>query len=103
MVTCNACPDQLWQTTFYEPPHDRGHDLLTSRVTAPDLPALSAPATTARATAAASGPEAAKMVTTQMISPAVCAVRTLACLAVTANTAGSTWRPGSVAIRMVMS
>src|SRR5207302_563297 len=47
-------------------------------------PALSAPVTTVSATAAASGPVAAKMVTTQMISPAVCAVTMLACRAAAA-------------------
>jgi hypothetical protein len=35
MVTCNACHDQLRQTTFYEPAHDSGHDPLTGWVTAP--------------------------------------------------------------------
>ena len=70
---------------------------------------MNAPATTARAIAVASGPVAARMLTTQMISPAVRAVRMLAFraaaarLAVTANAAGPGWRPASAAIRMVMS
>jgi len=24
-VICRACHDQLWQTAFYEPPHDIRH------------------------------------------------------------------------------
>ena len=24
-VSCNTCHDQLWQTTFYQPPHDINH------------------------------------------------------------------------------
>jgi hypothetical protein len=36
MVTCTACHDQLRQTTFYEPAHDRGHNPLTGWVTAAD-------------------------------------------------------------------
>jgi hypothetical protein len=36
MVTCNACHDQLRQTTFYEPTHDSGHDPLTGWVVAAD-------------------------------------------------------------------
>ena len=35
-VTCNSCHDQLRQTMFYEPPHDRGHRPLTGWVTGPD-------------------------------------------------------------------
>ena len=35
-VTCTACHDQLLQTTFYEPAHDRGHGPLTGWVTAAD-------------------------------------------------------------------
>jgi hypothetical protein len=38
MVTCDACHDQLRQTTFYEPAHDSGHDPLTGWVTAADPP-----------------------------------------------------------------
>lgn len=25
MVSCNTCHDQLWQTRFYQPPHDINH------------------------------------------------------------------------------
>jgi hypothetical protein len=62
-----------------------------------------------QATATACGPVAAGTLTTQMISSAVCALRMLACLpaaallAAAANVAGSVWRPGSLATRMVMS
>jgi hypothetical protein len=69
---------------------------------------VSVPATTARATAAASGPVTPGTVTTQMISSAVCALTVLAFLAaaaplaITANTAGFGWCPASVAIRIVM-
>ena len=60
--------------------------------------ALTASAMTARATATAEGPSGASMLTTQMISSAVCALATLASpleaarLAATANAAGSGWR-----------
>lgn len=70
-------------------------------------PAGSASVTTAKAAAAASGPAAPRAVTAQMISSAVCAVTILtfltaaARLAVTANTAGSGWRPACVALRIV--
>jgi hypothetical protein len=33
---CNSCHDQLRQTVFFEPPHDRGHRPLTGWVTGPD-------------------------------------------------------------------
>ena len=33
VITCNACHDQLRQTTFYEPAHDRGHHPLTGWAT----------------------------------------------------------------------
>jgi len=35
-VTCNACHDQLRQSTFYEPAHDSGYDPLAGWVTAAD-------------------------------------------------------------------
>ena len=35
-VACNSCHDQLRQTVFFEPPHDRGHRPLTGWVTGPD-------------------------------------------------------------------
>ena len=34
-VACNSCHDQLRQTVFFEPPHDRGHRRLTVWVTEP--------------------------------------------------------------------
>jgi hypothetical protein len=34
-VTCNACHDQLRQTTFFEPPHDAGHHPLAGWVSRP--------------------------------------------------------------------
>ena len=72
--------------------------------------ALSAPATTARATATAEGRSGAATPTTQMISSAVCALTTLAFmldaarLAATAKAAGSgrEW-PSSLATRTVTS
>jgi len=35
-VICNSCHDRLWQTVFYEPPHDSGRRPLTGWVTTPD-------------------------------------------------------------------
>src|SRR5947209_6309351 len=70
MVTCNACHDQSRQTRFYEPAHDIGHSGLRLGILV-GSPALSASATTARATAVASGSVAAKTLTTQIISSAV--------------------------------
>jgi hypothetical protein len=35
-VACTSCHDQLRQTVFFEPPHDRGHRPLTGWVTGPD-------------------------------------------------------------------
>src|SRR5690349_10980922 len=88
-VACTSCHGQLRQTVFFEPPHDRG----TGRSPAGDRtgsPALSPPATTAGATATAEG----RPRTTQLVSPAVCALTTLAFLpgaarlAATAKAAG---------------
>jgi hypothetical protein len=55
--------------------------------------------------ATACGAVAAGTLTTQMISPAVCALRMLASrlAAAAANAAGSVWRLASLATRMVMS
>src|SRR6476646_2271435 len=50
-VACNSCHDQLRETVFFEPPHDRGHRPLTRLGERTRPSALSAPATTARATA----------------------------------------------------
>ena len=92
---CNACHDQLRQTTFYKPAHDSGHDPTYQLGDGTASPVLSASATTARATAVASGPVAAGLLTTQMISSVVCALLMLAVLAaaawlaVTVNTVGS--------------
>ena len=71
--------------------------------------ALSAPATTARATATAAGRSGAATPTTQMTSSAVCALTTLAFmldaarLAATAKAAGSAGWPSSLATRTVTS
>jgi len=35
-VMCNRCHDHLWQTMFFEPPHDTGHRPLTGWVSGPD-------------------------------------------------------------------
>ena len=108
-VACNSCHDQLRQTVFFEPAHDRGHRPLTSWVTGPIPSVLSASATTVRATATAEGRSAAATLTTQIISLAVCAPTTLtflleaAWLAATANAAGSGWWPSSLATRTVTS
>jgi hypothetical protein len=63
MITCTACHDQLRQTTFYEPAHDkrarRPHRLGDSC----GSPALSASATTGSATATACGPVVAATLT----------------------------------------
>jgi hypothetical protein len=37
-VACNSCHEQLRQTVFFEPPHDRGHRPLTGWVAGPDPP-----------------------------------------------------------------
>jgi len=72
-------------------------------------PALSASATTARATATAAGRSGAATQTTQMISLAVCALTTLAFLldgawlAAAAKAAGSGWWPSSLPTRTVTS
>ena len=108
-VTCNRCHDQLRQTVFYEPPHDRGHRPLTGWVTGPGSSALSASATTVRATATADGWSGAVTQTTQMTSSAVCALMMLALrldaavLAAAANVTGSGVWPSSLATRTVTS
>ena len=103
-VTCDRCHDQLWQTVF----SSRRTTAAPAAYRLGDgtgFPALSASATTARATATADGRSGAATQTTQMTSPAVCALTTLASLldaallAATANVAGSagwssSWRPG---------
>jgi hypothetical protein len=37
-VACDSCHEQLRQTVFFEPPHDRGHRPLTGWVAGPDSP-----------------------------------------------------------------
>jgi hypothetical protein len=79
-VTCNRCHDQFRQTVFYEPTHDRGAPAAYRLDDRTRFPALSASATTARATATAAGRSGAATKTTQMICLAVCALTTLAFL-----------------------
>jgi hypothetical protein len=58
-------------TTFYEPAHDSGHHPSYWLGDRTGFPPLSASATTAMATATASGPAVASTLTTQIISSAV--------------------------------
>lgn len=38
LVFCNTCHDQLWQTTFYQPPHEHQPPPARSMVSEPDPP-----------------------------------------------------------------
>ena len=76
----HSCRDQFRQTVFYEPPQDKRAPAAQRLGDRTGSSALSASATTARATATADGRFGAATPTTQMIPPAVCALRTLAFL-----------------------
>ena len=106
-VACTSCHDQLRQTVFFEPPHDRGHRPLTGWVTGAILRVERA-GDDGQGDGNRRGRPGAATPTTQMISSAVCALRTLAFtraarLAAAAKAAGSGGWPSSLATRTVTS